>query len=481
MMEEFWEHAIFWVLEVILCGTLGVLIYKISTLKRSRENAKTKEQALLDPLTKRGNRHLFLSIMDTLVKKGKKFAVCFMDLDGFKQINDTMGHDAGDELLIYLANTFAEKLPSNAIAYRLGGDEFAIIIQNISTTADISNLLDNLKKDLQVPVKIGDASISLEYSLGVAIYPDDATTRQDLTTYADDAMYYIKEHGKNSYYFHNKALKAQLENRTKMESDLKKAYENNEFGISLQPRINIKDTSKICFEALLYWNHPVLGKLKSEYFIKQAEDMALTIKLDQYTLDAACKMLNSFVLAGHKDVQIAVNISNRHATRKEFVDKLCETLEENMIDKSSIQIEIIDTININKIEIYKTMFERLKQAGADIITNNLEIKYDSISLFPDLPIDEMKLFCNYISKNSNLNEDIFKNIIKLSQNLNYSVIIDRIETEDELIESLKNGANKLQGDFLFKKMEFEDARTYVENYKEYKSKIDNIIKKVKGI
>ena len=205
--------------EIFLLVILGFVLYQLINYRKIRKREIEKKQAYTDQLTGRGNRYLFLSVLDKLIKKGNKFAVCFMDLDGFKQINDTMGHDAGDELLVYLARTFDEKLPSNAVAYRLGGDEFSIVIQNIKTTRDITKVLDYMKKQLEEPIMIQGTSISLQYSLGISVFPEDAKTKTELIMYADDAMYYIKENGKNGYYFHNKSLKAKLDNKNKMEKD----------------------------------------------------------------------------------------------------------------------------------------------------------------------------------------------------------------------------------------------------------------------
>ena len=383
-------------IEVAIYIISGMVIYRLLDFRKHKENKKVKEQAYTDQLTGRGNRYKFNSVIDKLIIKDKKFAICFMDLDGFKQINDTMGHDAGDKLLIALANTFDENLPKNATAYRLGGDEFAIVIEKIKTTDDVTKLLDDLREKFKTPINIDGTNITLEYSLGIAMYPEDAVNRKDLVMYADDAMYYIKSHGKNDYYFHNKALRAKLENDNRMQKDLKEAYEKGQFGIDLQPRININNTKQICFEALLYWNHPVLGKLPSSYFIKQADEMALTIKLDEYFLDLVCRELNYYKELGYNDIQMAMNISNRHASNKDFVDKLCKILNENMIEPGNIKIELTDNLEIEKIEDYKLLFEKLKECGADIIINNFELKYESLQLFNDLPIDEIKISSLFI-------------------------------------------------------------------------------------
>ena len=466
------------IIEIAIYIIIGMFIYSILDFKKHKETKKVKEQAYNDPLTGRGNRYKFNSMVDKLIIKDKKFAVCFMDLDGFKQINDTMGHDAGDKLLIALANTFDENLPKNATAYRLGGDEFALIIENIKTTADVTKLLDELREKFKTPINIDGTNITLEYSLGIAMYPEDAVNRKDLIMYADDAMYYIKEHGKNDYYFNNKALRAKLENDNKMQKDLKLAYEKGQFGIDLQPRINLNNTSQICFEALLYWNHPVLGKLPSSYFIRQAEEMALTIKLDEYFLDLVCKELNKYKELGFEDIKMAMNISNRHASKKDFVNKLCEILNENMIEPGSIKIELTDNLEIEKIEDYKVMFEKLKECGADIIINNLEIKYDTLVLYKDLQIDEIKINSYYASKNSKFDSKILENIISVGKNLNYKVIVNCIDEEKQLNYSIMHGADSIQGDFLFKKMDTELANEFVKEYETYVNKINGIISKV---
>ena len=387
-----------------------------------------------------------------------------MDLDGFKQINDTMGHDAGDELLISLNNTFNLKLPKNVVSYRIGGDEFSLIITDIKTTDDITKILDNLRKDLNEPFIIENTSISLEYSLGIAIFPEDARTKKELVTYADDAMYYIKEHGKNDYYFHNKALKAKLENSTKMEKELKNAFEKQEFGIHFQPRINLKDKKSICFEALLYWKHPVLGEISSEYFLKQAEEMSLIIKLDEYVLRLACERLNEIQkIYQNKYISIAVNLSNSHMKRRNFVKNICDIIKEYDITKGSLKLEFTDDIDITRISEYKYLFEEIKNTGADIVISNLQIKYNSLILLKSLPIDEIKISSKYLLKESPLDKVVLLDVINLCNNIGYSPIVIEVENADEL-EFLNNlNINYIQGNIIGKKMNYEELCSYISN------------------
>ncbi len=468
-------------LKALLFIFIGILVYRLIDRKSAKKNQVVKQQAFTDQLTGRGNRYMFFSVIDKLIKKNRKFAVCFMDLDGFKQINDSMGHDAGDELLVSLSDTFETKLPKNSTAYRLGGDEFAILIDGIKTTEDITKVLDDLKENLKVPFVIGNTNITLEYSLGIAIYPEDADNRQDLIMYADDAMYHIKTNGKNDYYFHNKVLRAKLENKNKMQKDLKAAYEKQEFGVDFQPRIDINDTSQICFETLLYWNHPVLGKIPSNYFIKQADETAMTIKLDNYVLDMVCKQINKFNESGNKNIKIAVNISNKHIEKKDFIDKICNTINENSIEPGQIQIEFTDTIDIDKIEKYKIMFEKLKECGAEIIINNFEIKYEAIQLFTELPIDELKISSDFISVESKVKPELFVDVINLAKDMNLKVLITSIENEKQLNKSIKCGADKIQGNFLFKRMDIKLTEEFVNEYGRYINRLDGIIITAKNI
>lgn len=465
--------------EIFLLVILGFVLYQLINYRKIRKREIEKKQAYTDQLTGRGNRYLFLSVLDKLIKKGNKFAVCFMDLDGFKQINDTMGHDAGDELLVYLARTFDEKLPSNAVAYRLGGDEFSIVIQNIKTTRDITKVLDYMKKQLEEPIMIQGTSISLQYSLGISVFPEDAKTKTELIMYADDAMYYIKENGKNGYYFHNKSLKAKLDNKNKMEKDLKEAYDKNEFSISLQPRINLNDMDNICFEALLYWNHPVLGKLDSDYFIKQADEMGIIVKLDRFVLENMCKKLTELKNNGYTNIQMAVNISTRHFMKDDFTNELCKILEKNNVSKGEVILELTNNIDLKKINMYRSMFEKLKKSGAKISINNFNIKYEDMILYNNLNIDEIKLYAKYMSKESDLNDNCFENVIKLSKDLESEITICCIETKEQLEKAIKCGADKVQGFFLFNRMYDEYISDVIKKYDNLKEKVYKVISDVK--
>ena len=265
-----------------------------------------------------------------------------------------------------------------------------------------------------------------------------------------------------------------------MEKDLKKAYDNNEFGINFQPRINVEDTSKIGFEALLNWNHPVLGNLDAAYFITQAETMGLTMKLDEYVLKTVCEKIMEFKNKGYSNVQIAVNISNKTALKKEFVDTICNIITSYDLPKNSLQIEMTGSIETSKLEAYKLMFERLKQIDVDIIINNFDIKQESLELFKELPIDEVKISSSILSSEI-INDKVFLDLIVLCKDLGYKVIVGKINDDIKLVKAITDGADKIQGDFLFKKMDESLAEEVLINYGTYRLRIDEIIINAKKI
>lgn len=462
------------VIKAAIVAIAAILVYIICTRGKRKKEKSVKKQAYTDELTQKGNRYLFYLELDKLIEQDKNLAVCFMDLDGFKQINDALGHDIGDEVLKAVSCKFDESLPSNAKAYRLGGDEFAIVISQISSKEEVILILENLKNNMAKPVVIENNTISIEYSLGVVLALDERYSRKDLVNYADNAMYYIKEHGGNDYYFHNESLKAQFENNVKMENDLKKAYQNKEFGIELQPRINANDTSKIGFEALLIWNHSVLGCLDAAYFITQAEMMGLTIKLDEFVLRAVCEKILYFKDKGYNNVQIAVNISHKNAFKKEFVDTICDIISSYNLPEGSLQIEMTGNLEISRFETYKNMFERLKELGVDIIINNFEINQEALEIFAELPIDEVKISSSLLSSEK-INEKVFLDLINLSKDLGYKVIVGRVNDDKKLVKAITDNADKIQGNFLFKKMDENLAEEVLANYGTYRLRIDEII------
>ncbi len=451
---------------------LGMVIYRYSILYKLKESKVMKEAAFTDALTGKGNRHKFNVEMSRLVlDESKKFALCFLDLDGFKHINDNMGHDAGDELLIKLSEVLANAMPEGGEVFRLGGDEFAIVLRNINDKQEVEEKIQKVNEEVGHTIVVRDTPIKLEYSLGISIFPEDSKDRVELTNFADAAMYHIKETGKNGYYFHNEALKSRLENKSKMEEELKRAYEYGEFDIDFQPRILIKDESEIWMEALLYWKHKTLGKLRAQYFLDHIESMGLIINVDEVVLSKAIDRLIELRSKGHTNMNMAINLSLRHLMRGDFVDRICSILEKKSFDQGSLMIEITDDIEQSRMEDYKLKMDRIKQYGVKISANNLDTNYETLSLFKKLPIDEIKVSAEYVEKNSTFNKSVLKDIVEFGKDLYYQVVLTRIENDRELKRAIECKVDKIQGNYICEPIDGEHLEEFLKEYPKIRKRV----------
>lgn len=442
----------------------GMLVYKYMSKGKTYEDKSAVKAAYIDALTGLGNRHKFNKVIAEMVKHEQdKFALCFLDLDDFKHINDNMGHDAGDELLIELGKRLVEGLEDHGQVFRLGGDEYALIITNADTKLEVETVVKRVKRNVARPIDLRGNIVNLEYSLGVAMFPEDTKDSVQLINYADTAMYHIKESGKSDYYFHNAALKAQTENKKRMERELKEAYEKKEFGIEYQPRINVKNPKEIWLEAFVYWKHPVVGKLRAEYFLKFAETIGIVIGIDEIMIEQALDDLKSLNKLGILNVNMALNVSIRHFQRKDFVDRLCNVLENHKEQAKCMMLQIANNVGIDKIESYKVMFEKIRAYGVKISISNYEVKHEVLDVFKRLNLDEVKVSSKFLESNSIFNENVLKDIVTLSKDLGYQVVVTKIENEETLKKVLKLKPDKVQGNYISRILDKNELEEYLLN------------------
>lgn len=444
---------------IFLCG---ILAHRHGVKTTIKESIDAKQAAYIDALTGLGNRYKFNKVINEMVKhEDKRFALCFLDLDDFKHINDNMGHDAGDELLIELGKRLVEGVENHGQIFRLGGDEYALIITDADSKLEVETVVKRVKRNVIKPIDLRGNIVNLEYSLGVAMFPDDTKDSVELVNFADSAMYHIKESGKSDYYFHNAALRAQTENKKKMEKELKDAYANKEFGIDYQPRVNLKKPKEIWLETFLYWNHPVVGKLRAEYFLKFAESIGVVIGIDEIMIEKAISELKKLKSEEISNVNMAINISIRHFQRKDFVERLCKIFDNNKEEAKHIMLQITNNIDIDKIENYKIMFEKIRTFGVKISISNFEIKHEVLDVFKRLNLDEVKVSSKFLDSNSIFNENVLKDIVTLSKDLGYQVVVTRIEDEETLKKVIKLKIDMVQGKYISNIMEEKDLKDYL--------------------
>lgn len=457
---------------------LGMFLYAELTKRKYKKSRQEAIAAYTDALTGLGNRYRFNKVMETMIKHPeRKFSLCFLDLDDFKQINDNMGHDAGDELLIELGRRLKEGVAGKGEVFRLGGDEYAIIIVGTDSKLEVETIIKRIQRNVAKPVFIRNTTVNLEYSLGISCFPEDSQNANELVNFADAAMYFVKESGKSSYYFHNDALKAQTDNNRRMENELKSAYQNNEFGIDYQPRVDMKNTKRVWLEAFLYWNHPLIGKLNASYFLKYAESTGLVISLDQYVIENSLKKVRELADMGYNDIYIATNISLRHFQRKDFVEKLCDIIMECGEVRQHLMLQITGELDLSKIETYKIMFDKLKKCGVKLSINNFTVNYEQLDLLNRLDIDEVKISAEYLVSNSIFNKNVLKDIVILSKDLGYKILINKVSDEATFNEIVKYPVNCLQGNYIYPVINVTGLENFlIEFYKNNKK--SNAVKKV---
>lgn len=450
---------------------LGMFLYAELTKKKYRRSRQEAVAAYTDALTGLGNRYRFNRVMAEMVKHTeKKFSLCFLDLDDFKQINDNMGHDAGDELLVELGRRLKESIFGKGEVFRLGGDEYAIIIVGASSKLEVETIVKRIQRSVVKPVHIRNTTINLEYSLGIACFPEDSVNANELINFADAAMYFVKESGKSNYYFHNDALKAQSENNRRMENELKLAYSNNEFGIHYQPRIDIKNTKKVWLEAFLYWKHPLIGELRAAYFLKYAEATGLVISLDQYIIKESLKKIAKLNANGNDNVYVAINVSLRHFQRKDFVEQLCSILEENKEVTKYLMLQITGELDMSKVETYKVMFEKIKKYKVKLSINYFNINYEKLDLLKRLDVDEIKLSAEFLDSNSIFKKNVLKDIVALSKDLGYDILINRVSDEETYNEVVKYPVNCLQGNYIYPVIKESEIEKFLFEFREKEKK-----------
>lgn len=452
---------------------IGMFMYAQLTKRKLNQSKKFAQAAFIDALTGLGNRYKFNFVIADMVKHPEeKFALCFLDLDDFKHINDNMGHDAGDELLIELGKRLKSSLGDHGAVFRLGGDEYALIIVGVDNKLEVETIIKRVQRSVAMPILIRGNIVNLEYSLGISMFPEDSQDSVELVNFADTAMYHIKESGKSNYYFHNSALKARADSKRRMENELKAAYHNNEFGIDYQPIAGITDTNKIWLETFLYWQHPMIGKLRAEYFIKYAESIGLVTLIDEFVIKDSISHLRELKVKGYDNVCIAMNLSLRHFQRKDFIDKICDVLESYRVEPGTLMFEITDRIDVEKIENYKVMFDRLKKYGVYISANNLELRYEIMDLLKRLGIDQIKISSEYLVSNSIFKPVVIQDIVRLAKDMEYKVLVNRVESEERLKQVLKSPVDYVQGEYIHSIMEKSEVEQYINNYnKEMKTKV----------
>jgi diguanylate cyclase (GGDEF)-like protein len=432
--------------------------------ERKRTELQIHQLAYFDALTGLPNREHFRRNAERALRAAKRnnqrLALIFLDLDEFKYINDTLGHDAGDELLCNIADYLQHSVrtsdvvakldmeDSNRTALsRLGGDEFTVLLPDLTETEVAAKVAERILEKLRRPVKIQGKEFFITGSLGIALYPDDGHSVETLLKNADIAMYHAKQGGKNSYRFYARHMDERVQARLSMESKLKRALERDELALHYQAKVEIRSGRVTGVEALLRWDNPEMGQVSPARFIPVAEETGLIVPIGDWVLHTACRQAQRWREAGLVPRSVAVNLSSHQFRRGGLIETVERALASTGWDPQWLELELTESVIMENAEETIRVLNRLKAMGISLSVDDFGTGYSSMAYLKRFPLDVVKIdrsFVNDIATDPN-DATIVRAIIALARGLNLTSIAEGVETEQQLNFLREQGCDQIQG------------------------------------
>ncbi|MFB2979373.1 EAL domain-containing protein [Microseira sp. BLCC-F43] len=441
--------------EIKLAQTLGIHVY-MSIMQRRVEDT-LRHQASYDILTGLPNRLLFndrlgLALANTH-QKGEILAVLFLDLDGFKKINETLGHGVGDRLLQDVAQRLKKCLRESDTIARWGGDEFTLLLSPIVCAESAAQIAQGILSVFNLPFQIeGQGEFYIKASIGIALAPYDGEDVETLLKNADAAMHRVKQQGRNNYQLYTPSIGTQALEKMVLENNLYKALEREEFLLHYQPQIDLKTGKIVGMEALIRWQHPEQGLIPPNRFIPLAEETGLINPIGEWALRTACAQNKAWQLAGLPPLRMAVNLSARQFMQQNLLEKIALSLAETGLEPRYLEIEITETTAIQDIDFTISVLQSLKNMGIYISMDDFGTGYSSLSSLKRFPLSTLKIDRSFID-----DAPIIKAVIALGHGLNLKVIAEGVETPGQLEFLREVKCDDVQGYFLSKPLAAEAA------------------------
>jgi len=426
-----------------------------------QKTTELKALAFYDHLTGLANRRLLTEQLNhyflTTVRYQQSAAFLFLDLDDFKRINDSLGHQAGDELLKIIAQRLTQVCRDSDIVARLGGDEFGVLLLNIQSVRDVSSIAQKLLSAVEQPVFIANKSFTVTTSVGITMLPSDGDNVDTLMSHADLAMYAAKKKGKHNYSFYDESLQIEAQTQFRLEQQLSNAVENDEFILHFQSIVDLNTQQVLMHEALIRWQHPTDGLLRPDQFIDAAEQSGKIIEIGYWGLRQACIALKG-ISAEHGCYQrIAVNLSPRQFSDPALLDTITDILLEEGIEASVLEVEITESTIMNNINEAEQTLLKLKELGVTIAIDDFGTGYSSFTLLKKLPVDKLKIDRSFTKSIATGITDraIVKSLIVMAHALQLKVVAEGIETHEQQHIITQLGCDYGQGYFFSQPCSFE--------------------------
>lgn len=424
--------------------------------ERKRAEEKIQYLATHDTLTGLANRTMFTQLLDHAIEAARRhkrqLAVLFFDLDRFKIINDTLGHEAGDKLLQEIAARLRKRLRAVDIIARLGGDEFVILIEEINNIQQIATVARTVLSLVMKPVTIMAQECRVTASIGISIYPKDGEDEQSLLKNADIAMYFAKEEGKNNYQFYSSTIKHQSIERLQIETNLRHALKHNEFSLHYQAKLNLKSGEITGVEALLRWHNPALGSVSPVQFIPVAEETGLIVPIGRWVLKTACTQNVAWQRQGLSPISMAVNLSLRQLTDEGLFDDITSALKDSGMVPELLELEITESMMMHDPERIGKVLSRIKDLGVRLAVDDFGTGYSSLSQVKNFPVDTLKVDRSFIRNIPENLEDkaITEAIIAMGKTLSLTVVAEGVETKEQMDFLQQHACDEMQGYYFSK-------------------------------
>jgi len=424
-------------------------------IERKQSELELKHLAHFDPLTGIANRVLFIDNMTRALshaeRHDERLSLMFIDLDDFKNINDTLGHEAGDALLIQVADRLNEAIRECDTIARLGGDEFAIILEDISTVYNVDVIANKILRTLSQPFALQGQEMYVGASIGIAMFPDAGTSTNTLLKHADIAMYRAKKEGKNNYQIFTESVDSQGLARIQMERDLQTALSRNEFELHYQPLYDVESGEIHSAEALIRWRHPERKELIPPIeFIPILEETGLISSVGEWVMRTACEQCKQWHKEGMIGFSVAVNVSPRQLQQKEPVEWIARALWETGLDGKYLNVELTEDILLDNPAKAKANINRIREMGVSVSIDDFGTGYSSLSYLMNYEMDILKIdrsFLNTLETNK-ATPVILKAIVQMAHGLNLQVVAEGVEREEQFTFLKDQGCDILQG-YLF--------------------------------
>lgn len=452
-----------------LTGYIGTLS-DISEMKDAQ--LQMESLAFYDALTGLANRRLFRNRLEKAITTVKRtpssVALMFLDMDQFKRINDTLGHDAGDELLKTVADRLCSCVRESDTVSRIGGDEFTILLTEIHNSSDVVTVAEKILHSLSQAIYLGDNEVFTSVSIGITLTPGDSLDANTLMKNADMAMYRAKELGRNTYQFFSEEMNRSVLEHIEIENELNEALASHQFSLVYQPKISLFNFSITGFEVLLRWHHPIKGLITPDRFIPIAEETGQILNIGQWVLEQACLQMSKLrqqypVL---ENVRMAVNLSAKQFSDPNLLERIRLCIENTELPSQNLELEITESTLMDDVESAIDTMQKIKQLGITIAIDDFGTGYSSLSYIKRFPIDVLKVdrsFVMDIPKDEN-DMAITAAVIAMAHKLNLSVVAEGVEERDQLNFLHANFCDEGQGYFFSRPLYLEQLHQFLEQY-----------------